>query len=97
MTTSNPLITPLHGPDHTPPQQVLYSGEYEFNGERYLWSINSTIPVLEIRPLGHHDSNTPEEPHQTWIKVSKDTVALVNKAYFSNPRCVRADNGNKVS
>lgn len=72
-----------------------FSGVYYFEEEAYLWHLTSTTVIYELRRKEHWSPQTPTRNDKTtWVKISQDSYAEVDKAYFANPKVEKMTNGN---
>lgn len=94
--TSDTNPTSLHDPDDTRVGVIIYSGAYDHEGSTYLWHCASSVTVYEVRPRYHiTDTFYDRTDGKLWVELTKGIFALVDKAYFSNPRVQKmTTNGN---
>lgn len=85
---------PLRGPGDTR-TWFTFSGTYEHDGKTHLWSVTSTNIVYEMRHKSHWAAGqATHDDKKTWVKITQDHYALVDKAYFSSPRVQEMKDGN---
>lgn len=64
-----------------------FSGTYVFEDKVYLWQLTATNVVYEARPKEHWSVDTkPRNDKTTWVQISADFYAEVDKSYFANPK-----------
>lgn len=74
-----------------------FSGTYDHDGKSHLWNVTATNVVYEVRHKDHwHIAQDTRDDKKTWVQISKEFYALVDKSYFSNPKIQEMNDGSKA-